>query len=177
MLTSISGRIVRTALALALAASPALPVATAQARDEVRTMCVTGVAGNDRLNIRERGYAGAPRIGSIPHDACVTVIGVCDGWCHVEYGGVNGMASARFLRAVGGGSYDDGHGPDSYCVRDVALNDVLNMRSGPGASHRWVGELPPAACGIRLLGPCEGNWCRVGRGRASGWVNMRYLGE
>ena len=163
------------AISLGAPASVATP---SFAGDAVRTMCVTGVARSDRLNIREYGYGSARKIGAIPSDGCVTVIGVCDAWCNVEYRGVNGFAAQRFLRAsAGGGGIADGHGPDSYCVRNVGSGDVLNVRSGPSSRFGKVGALPRDACGIRLSGGCQGNWCSVSWGRISGWVNTRFLGE
>ena len=151
--------------------------APALAGDQIRTMCVTGVRSNDSLNIRQYGYGTARRIGSIPHNACVTVVGVCDAWCNVDYRGVNGFAAARFLVPAAGGGMSDGHGPDSYCVRGVARSDVLNVRSGPGARSGRVGALPSDACGIEVTGSCQGRWCPVSWRGVAGWVNTRFLGE
>ena len=172
-------RSIGSLVALALiGAVPTFDAAPAFAGDQVRTMCVTGVSRGDRLNIREYGYASARRIGSIPAGGCATVIGVCDGWCNVEYRGVNGMAAARFLApARSGGPDGAGHGPDSYCVDGVARGDVLNVRSGPGARSGRVGALPPDACGITVSGSCQGSWCPVRWRGVAGWVNRRYLAE
>ena len=160
--------------------APIAATAPALAGDEVRTMCVTGVRSNDTLNIREYGYGSARKIGAIPANGCVTVIGVCDSWCNVEYRGVNGFAARRFLAATsagGGGNYDAAHGPDSYCVRGVARNDVLNVRSGPSARRGKVGALPWDACGVTVSGSCQGRWCPIQWRGVGGWVNMRFMGE
>lgn len=61
------------------------------------------------------------------------------------------------------------------CVVDVARNDTLRIRSGPGVVHGTVGEIPPGACGIAQVGGCSGNWCRVTWHGQQGWVNRRYL--
>ena len=63
------------------------------------------------------------------------------------------------------------------CVVNVASWDVLWMRSGPSVNYRRIGNIPANACGVRVTGPCAGNWCKVRwRGRR-GWVNMRYIGS
>ena len=73
--------------------------------------------------------------------------------------------------------YDCAHGPDTYRVRNVAEWDTLNIRSKPRASSRVVGRIDAFGSGIHCLGPCEGNWCRIGWRGIVGWTNMKYLGE
>lgn len=90
-------------------------------------------------------------------------------------------------------------GPDFYAVRDVARNDVLNIRAEPSASARKIGEIPPDGSCIRNLG-CRGGltfeeftnlspeekalrarenprWCKVEYRGVTGWVAGRYLTE
>ena len=62
----------------------------------------------------------------------------------------------------------------ALCVRGVASDDVLNMRSGPGTGNRIVGAIPPGVCGVRLLDR-SGRWRRVRYGGGTGWVNGRFL--
>ncbi|MEZ5816099.1 MAG: SH3 domain-containing protein [Hyphomicrobiaceae bacterium] len=61
------------------------------------------------------------------------------------------------------------------CVAGVASWDTLRMRSGPGVSHRQVGEIPSDACRVRPAGQCRGLWCRVDWHGREGWVNTYYL--
>jgi hypothetical protein len=65
-------------------------------------------------------------------------------------------------------------------VTGVAADDVLNVRSGPGTSHRIVGALGNGDR-VRNLG-CESHgdssWCEIEMMtdmRERGWVNARYL--
>jgi uncharacterized protein YraI len=67
-----------------------------------------------------------------------------------------------------------GEGERTYRVVAVHPDDVLNIRAGPSAGHPIVGEIPPTARGVQLLGPCRG-WCPVRYNGASGWVSGRYL--
>ena len=90
-------------------------------------------------------------------------------------------------------------GPDCWGVRDVAKDDVLNMRSRPDFKSPKVGEIPHDASGIRNMG-CKGGltfeefttlseaqkqqvlrqrprWCRVNYLGTTAWVAGRYLKE
>jgi len=90
-------------------------------------------------------------------------------------------------------------GPDYWGVRDVAEDDVLNMRSSPDFESPKVGEIPHDATCIRNMG-CKGGltfeefsslseaqkqqvltqrprWCRVNYDGTIAWVAGRYLKE
>ncbi|SMH39939.1 SH3 domain-containing protein [Maritimibacter sp. HL-12] len=92
----------------------------------------------------------------------------------------------------------DGHGPDAWRVVDVAPNDVLNMRSGPGTDHLVIATLPPDATGLQLVtcvpyfsftqfqslsetqrANLPPRWCLVEdpQDATSGWVSARFLAE
>ncbi len=64
---------------------------------------------------------------------------------------------------------------EAACVRGVASWDVLWMRAGPGTGYARIDAIPARACGVRVTGPCRGNWCRVRFGGSRGWVSMRYV--
>lgn len=71
--------------------------------------------------------------------------------------------------------------PTTYNVIYVTADDVLNVRTGPGANNEVAGELPPDAQGIMITGPgqtVEGHlWTPITAGSLSGWVNSLYLTE
>ena len=90
-------------------------------------------------------------------------------------------------------------GPDYWQVRDVAREDVLNMRSYAAFKAPKVGEIPYHARCIKNMG-CKGGltyqefttlsesekqqitrqrprWCRVSYQGITGWVAGRYLQE
>ncbi len=63
----------------------------------------------------------------------------------------------------------------AWCVRGVDGRDTLRMRAGPAPFAREIGYIPPTACGIAIVGACQGAWCPVQwRGRI-GWSNAVYL--
>ena len=80
--------------------------------------------------------------------------------------------------------YADGlaGGPDFWEVAGVTAGDTLNLRAGPSAQERVLGELGNGSI-LRNLG-CKmtdgQRWCRVARPedtRSEGWVAGRYLRE
>jgi len=65
-------------------------------------------------------------------------------------------------------------------VVGVVFDDVLNLRTGPGASFDVVAELDPTADGIRGTGrgwqvPAGDVWWEVESDGVVGWANQRYL--
>lgn len=77
---------------------------------------------------------------------------------------------AATTRGAPGGAYE---------VAFVASNDILNVRSGPGADNPSVAALDPRAGGIAITGDgvtvAGSLWVPVSDGQVSGWVNSRFL--
>lgn len=107
-------------------------------------------------------------------------------------------AFAILILSAPGAALACADGPDFYGVRDVAADDVLNVRSGPSLDYSVIATLPPDATGLRNLDRvpvhlCSGNydtltdfeknnlWTKIqweGEGRyVVGWVKSRFLGE
>lgn len=95
--------------------------------------------------------------------------------------------------------FAEADGPDYWQVRDVAKNDVLNMRSSADFKAEKTGGIPHDARCIKNMG-CKGGltfdefttlseaekqqiikqrprWCRVSYAGTTGWVAGRYLRE
>ncbi len=91
----------------------------------------------------------------------------------------------------------DSDGPEFFRVVGVRAGDVLNIRSGAGADHPKVGEIPAGGNGIRNHG-CQGGlnivewekaspaereagarrrWCQVEYRGIKGWAAGRFLAE
>lgn len=65
----------------------------------------------------------------------------------------------------------------SFSVYGVASDDVLNIRSGPSEDHSVVGNIPPTASTVRMVGGCIALWCEVQFRSTRGWVNRYYLAQ
>ncbi len=64
----------------------------------------------------------------------------------------------------------------ALCVHDVPDGQVLRVRGGPGFAAAVIGEFRSGACGVRLVGRCDGVWCEMALNGTAGWVNTRYIG-
>jgi hypothetical protein len=65
----------------------------------------------------------------------------------------------------------------SFRVYGVADDDVLNVRSGPSEGHAVVGNIPPNASTVRMVGGCIALWCEIQFRSTRGWVNRYYLAQ
>ena len=66
--------------------------------------------------------------------------------------------------------------PDTFAVKDVADDDVLNIRSLPGTDGEIIGSLGPAAESIEVIRLSEdGRWGLVNQAEQAGWVSMRFM--
>ena len=66
--------------------------------------------------------------------------------------------------------------PAIYDVTGVATDDVLNVRSAPGAGSDIVGTLAHDAKGIEVIRPNDDlTWGLVNSGEGSGWVSLNFL--
>lgn len=66
--------------------------------------------------------------------------------------------------------------PALYAVRNVAANDVLNIRAEPNGDAAQIGTLAPAAKGVEVVALSkDGKWAQVNAAETAGWVALRYL--
>ncbi|MCR8724420.1 COG3650 family protein [Frigidibacter sp. ROC022] len=65
--------------------------------------------------------------------------------------------------------------PAFYDVIGVALDDVLNIRTGPSASSEIIGSLGPTERAVEVVAFSGGGWAQVNTAERSGWVSARFL--
>jgi uncharacterized protein YraI len=146
---------------------------------------VTGLRGRDTLNVRSGPGTSYRIVGALSNGTSVRNLG-CQmqgntRWCQIEMmtdmrG--RGWVAGRYL-TLAGSAPPPASGP-LETVTGVPANDVLNVRAGPGTSHRIVGALGNGSQ-VRVLGcQIQGNarWCQIEMQtdmRERGWVNARYL--
>lgn len=130
--------------------------------------CVVNVKSSDVLNVRSKGSATGDVVTTLRYGQCgVVVMDACENsWCPIEDGHNAGWVNSRFISMVS---------PAMYCVDDVAVGDVLNLRAYPAASSRVLTELAPTQCDIAFLPYSAGNWQKVRVDGYEGWANRKYL--
>jgi SH3-like domain-containing protein len=87
------------------------------------------------------------------------------------------LAALAVLAATGTAAADPVRSGAEHCVVNVAPDDPLNLRAGPGTGHRVLARLPFARCGLTVTAACRGDWCPVEDGHNAGWVHRRYISD
>lgn len=170
----------KTAIAMTLGAiALGLVALTANADAAYRgsgPICVSGVASNDRLNVREGPGVNYRRLGSLGPGQCGMNVEAVEGnWTYIRGSSrgrnIQGWVNNRYLSA-----WETGSGPsESYqCVVNVAWNDRLNIRAGRSARTAVLGSIPPDQCGVEVRRQ-RGGWKRVYFNGVTGWAAGRYL--
>lgn len=109
---------------------------------------------------------------------------------------LRGVALAMSFAATTAFAQIDGHGPDSWRVIDVAANDVLNARMGPGTEYPVIETFAPDMRGLEQItcvpyyslrhygkmsetqiSALPPRWClmRDGDMTRAGWVAGRFI--
>ena len=137
-------------------------------------VCVSGVASNDRLNIRSNPSSRGRIVGAFSPGQCgMNVESVSGNWTYLRGSDngrrVQGWVYNKFLRGGGGQSRQY-----YACVSGVASNDVLNIRAGRGTRFGIVGFITPHRCGVYVT-QTRGGWARVQTGGYVGWVAKKFL--
>lgn len=63
----------------------------------------------------------------------------------------------------------------TLCVHDVEPPNSLSVHASASSAAAVVGQFAAKACGIKLTGPCVGDWCQMSLGNQSGWVDSRFV--
>ncbi len=116
-------------------------------------------------------------------------------------GAIGAMAGMIVMLGAGAAQAQlHGHGPDAWQVIDVAPDDVLNLRMGPGTRYPIIGEFAPDETGLvqvtcvpfmtyeqgMNLSPATRSqldlpprWCLMtsADSRRQGWVSAQFLAE
>lgn len=85
------------------------------------------------------------------------------------------VAALVVLAAPGTAAADPVRTGEEHCVVNVAPDDPLNLRAGPGTGHRVLARLTYARCGLTVNAACRFDWCPVEDGHYAGWVHRRYI--
>ncbi len=168
---------------LALAGTAAMLTTNTPAQASAMQLCVVHVASNDMLNVRSGPGVQHPVVHTLAPGACdVRATGECSGnWCRIAYVGGQGWAHMRYLSADAGGenglgaTYTDNLLGDGFYCPEIAHDDILNVREGPGTAFSIIGGFRIDDCDIEGTGLCVGAWCEVAAPKAKGWVNTRFL--
>ncbi|WP_136634565.1 caspase family protein [Pseudooceanicola onchidii] len=145
------------------------------------TWQVQNVSTGDWLNIRAAAGSSSKAVGALAfNDTGVTVHGCQgNGWCRVSLGCASGWAFGKYLGE--GRTVQNATHTGLYRVVDHPMDQLLNVRTGPGTEFPIVGELAPDATNIQV-GDCQRvkgwkmRWCSVRHASGTiGWAYGQYL--
>ncbi|MBA2468437.1 MAG: SH3 domain-containing protein, partial [Chloroflexia bacterium] len=130
------------------------------------------------LNIRSEPNATAPVVGGIPSGGSAEVTGaIQNNFYPVSYNGIDGFASADFLRVAGSGGDEGGGdegGTDTGPTGTRYTEARLNLRSGPGASFGVIAIMPDGAQ-VELTGESSNGFSRLTWNGNNGWASTQFL--
>ena len=121
------------------------------------------VFNTESLNIRSGPGVEYAWLGSIPRDGQVRVVSESNGWYQIVTldGSITGYMSKNYLMPVTSPSYEEYQTPSSVAqgYATVTGTDSLNVRTGPGTEHSWVGSV--ARGETVMVNGTIGNWYLV----------------
>lgn len=103
---------------------------------------VHGLTGRNTLNLRERPGTDARILAELRNGDAVSVFSVNGGWIEIDYHGVHGYASARYISVDYDLSQDDFGYSDAYTPGEAyyIANQRLSTRTGPGTDYDGKGK-------------------------------------
>lgn len=136
------------------------PAASAPATDPATRPLPLRVTAPSGLHVRKEPRLGSTVLGVAPYGAVYAAVERSGAWYRLWFGERTGWAHGAWLD-------DDG----SALVRVVA--STLNIRTGPGLSHRVIGHAHDGA--YYAVRERSGNWRRFDFGQREGWASATYL--
>lgn len=124
-----------------------------------------GFVSASGLNLREQPSTDSPVLATANSGDCVVVLGLADGWYHVNYNLQDGYMSADYLTVSTVENAELGYG--------IVTGDSVNLRSGPSTGHSKVGTV---SSGERcyIIGLNQG-WYKVLSGGSSCYIRSDFL--
>lgn len=125
------------------------------------------VTASPRLNVRMGPNGHYSLVSRVSNGETVELIGQTNGWYLINYNGMQGFVTGRFINADSGvPEIDDLYGR-------VTIETSLNMRSGPGTRHTRLRSIP-SGHSVIVFGEVRG-WYKVNYNGTEGFVSGRYL--
>ncbi|NLI61700.1 MAG: SH3 domain-containing protein, partial [Clostridiales bacterium] len=139
---------------------------------------VTGIATvtASSLNVRSGAGTGYKRIGSLPRNRQVELLGKQGSWYKIKFASGTGYVHGDYLKigsSANNGSNNSGN-QDKTQQRTGTVNaSALNVRTGPGTGYARVGLLPRGAK-VTITGE-SGSWYKIQSGSINGYVSKTYI--
>ena len=117
------------------------------------------------LNLRAAASTSSSVLKTLSEGVTMTLIeDSSDGWAHITGGGYTGYASADYLELPAG----------SDIQMTASVDEILNLRSGPGTSYSVVTVIPQGSV-VDVTDNSDYDWAAVSYGDYSGYVSKEYI--
>ena len=126
---------------------------------------VGGAVTSAALNLRTGAGLTNPIITTMPRGATVVVKSNKDGWCRVEYNGMEGFASADYLKIKTALNAVYGEG--------TVTGSGVRLRGGAGTDKPILGSLSKGT--VLTVTGVSGNWYAVDYNGKTAYVSSDYL--
>lgn len=124
-----------------------------------------GFVSASGLNLREQPSTDSPVLATANSGDCVVVLGLADGWYHVNYNLQDGYMSADYLTVSTVENAELGYG--------IVTGDSVNLRSGPSTGHSKVGTVSSGEK-CYIIGLNQG-WYKVLSGGTACYIRSDFL--
>ncbi len=146
--------------------------------EKLSFLSLTGIEKNSSLNIRKNPNIKGKILGKIPFGANkIKVLGetkrtVKHLWKKIEYNGIKGWVSSKFLKKEMNSS-------ETWKIIKIKSDDHLNMRSGPSTRFRVLRKIPYNAGKLIYLNEQKKNgktiWKKIKYNNVKGWVSSKFI--
>ncbi len=118
------------------------------------------------LNIRSGPGTGYELLGGVPKDEVVVVLEkTSDEWLKVNYRGITGYCSARYVSGI--------REAKNFTATGVVIGDDIRMRSGPGTENDILGVYNKGTS-LSVVGINNG-WYKVVDGSTVGYIRSDLM--
>ncbi len=116
-----------------------------------------------RLNVRARPHTDGRRLGVLPRDAVINLLGERGNWREIRFKGAPAFLHASHLEAL----------PVAQPLRGLVRARYLNVRAAPSARARIIGGLVKGGV-VDILGE-QGEWLEIEFNGSTAFVHGDYI--
>ncbi len=136
------------------------------------------VSGVSALWVRTGPSTSYDQVQALNQGTVVKVVGESNGWYQIEYNGISGWMSGKYLEKVDGsttGGSTGGKAPETTIDKTfevVVSASSLNVRTGPSTDYGKIGSLSNGQR-VTVIGESNG-WYKINYNGQEGWISAGY---
>jgi uncharacterized protein YgiM (DUF1202 family) len=137
---------------------------------QTASAATTQMTATVNLNIRSGPSTNTAILGGLYRGQTVTAISSSQGWTKITFAGSTAYVAGKYLTKG-----NDLPAPSRIGAGTVKITTTaLNLRTGPGLSHRVIKVLKEGTR-VTLTGKTARGWAQLAYGKSTGWSSTQYL--